>query len=81
MGVVELKTFKSGCVDNLVDILKDSLERAQAGEFASGALILIRPDGSISCEYSMSQSIHAMVAGCAYLSHDIIKGANNDAEM
>ena len=74
MSVVQFKNFKSECVDDLVELLEEHLELAKAGEFTSGALILVRPTGAVACIYSLSDNTHAMVAGCTYLSHDIIHG-------
>jgi len=74
MSVIPLKTFKSECAEDLIEILEDKLARAKEGEFSTGAVVLVRPDGSIMCHFSKSENTHALVAGCSYLAHDIMEG-------
>ena len=72
MVVVPFKTFTTECVDDLIELLEHNLVRAKNGEFQCGAMIFVRPDGSVKCEFSKSENTHAIVAGCSYLLHDII---------
>ncbi len=80
MSVVQFKTFKTECVDDLVELLEEALKEAKAGKFSSGALILVRPVGSVACRYSLSDNTHALIAGCHYLSHDIMEGNVGEPE-
>ncbi len=73
MTVIPIKTFRSECVDNLVEILEHSLEKAKAGEFSGGGVILIRNNGSVRSEYSKSVDSPAIIAGCHYLAHDLME--------
>lgn len=49
------------------------LEEARRGEIASFAILKIRPNGRITTFFTPTTESHMLVAGCAYLQHDIIQ--------
>ncbi len=69
--VVQLKTFRTECIEDLVKILEKTLERAKNGEFLAGGLIMHKTNGNVWLAYSKSDDLHAIVAGCTYLAHGI----------
>ena len=48
------------------------LEEAKRGEIASFAIMKVRPNGTVSTFFTPTVESHKMVAGCAYLQHDLI---------
>ena len=62
----------------MIKILQDFLDEPQRGEIVAGAIVLVRPNGTICTAISAPQGgRHHLVAACNYLKRDIIAETDN----
>jgi hypothetical protein len=72
MSVLELKTRKMACKQDLIEILEESLERAKKGEFQSGAMFFVDQDSTICTVITKTDNKHLLIAGCNHLLHSML---------
>ena len=70
MGDVR-ELFKSGPKSEILEVLEDTVRRAQRGELRAVALVLVDKEGRIFTRARSVDNRHELVAGCAYLTHDL----------
>jgi hypothetical protein len=62
----------------VIKILEDVLAEARGGETIAGAIVLVRPNGTICSAISAPHGgRHHLVAACNYLKRDIIAETDN----
>jgi hypothetical protein len=62
----------------VIKILEDSLDEARRGGTIAGAILLVRPNGTICTAISAPHGgRHYLVAACDYLQQDIIAETDN----
>ena len=62
----------------VIEILEDLLDQARRGETIAGAIVLVRPNGTICSAISAPDGgRHHLVAACNYLKRDIIAETDN----
>jgi hypothetical protein len=63
---------------SVIEILEDLLDEARRGETIAGAIVLVRPNGTIrSAICAPHGGRHHLVAACNYLKRDIIAETDN----
>lgn len=56
-----------------IEVLREALEQAEKGEILAVGMAIIHRNGEIGTRTSSSNSFrHALVAGAAYLQHDLV---------
>jgi hypothetical protein len=62
----------------VIEALEDLLDEARRGETIAGAIVLVRPNGTICSAISAPHGgRHHLVAACNYLKRDIIAETDN----
>lgn len=72
MKVVPLETRAVEVQQDVVAILKDALAEAEAGEVKGLGIVLVMEDDTIRSRSAKMDCLHQLVAGAAYLQHDLI---------
>ncbi len=71
--VVEFKPLQTLCAESCVDVLRDTLERAERGEFIAVAIATIHSDGCAGTIWSRLESSAPILGAIGRLAYKINK--------
>jgi hypothetical protein len=67
-----------GGYPEVVANLEAIVAQARRGEIQSFAILMVRPNGNISTQFTPTIEAHKLVAGCEYMKHDMIVAQNKE---
>lgn len=67
-----------GGYPEVVADLEAIVAQARRGEIQSFAILMMRPNGTISTQFTPTIEAHKLVAGCEYMKHDMIVAQNKE---